>query len=176
MSWRLQTGQVALVLVDVQEKLLPAMEGSAGLERKLRILVQGLALLDVPIYVTEQYPKGLGRTVASVLGDVRPSGVFEKTAFSAGFLAREFKQKHLVVAGLETHICVRQTVYDLRRLEKEVVVVADAVGSRETEAKNIALAELQRDRVVLATVEGLLFELMETAEHPKFKAISALVK
>jgi isochorismate hydrolase len=176
MSWRLRPEQTGLVLVDVQEKLLPAMAEAALLEKQLGILVRGLALLEVPVYVTEQYPKGLGRTAGSVLGGVKPAGVFEKMSFSAGFLAKEFRPKHLIVAGLETHICVRQTVYDLRRQEKEVVVAADAVGSRDPASTRIALDELRMDHVVLATVEGLLFELMETAEHPKFKELSALVK
>lgn len=176
MSWRTQADQVELLVVDVQEKLLPAMPHADVLEKRLSQLVAGCVKLGIPVSFTEQYPKGLGKTVESLKKLSPSSPVFEKTRFSAGEFNERLTRKKIIVAGLETHICVRQTIYDLIMQRKTVVVVADACGSRFQENKDLALTEFAADKILLTSVEALLFELLGDAEHPQFKEISALVK
>lgn len=177
MSWRLAPDDCVLLVVDAQEKLLPAIHEHAALEKKLVQLVTGLGLLGVPVVFSEQYPKGLGKTVGSLAKLAPDAPVVEKTAFSAAEAVRpHLSRKHVLVAGMEAHICVRQTVYDLRRLDKKVTVIGDATGSRQTSDRDLALAEMRADEILIYGVEALLFELMADAAHPAFKKISELIK
>jgi isochorismate hydrolase len=99
-----------------------------------------------------------------------------KTLFSATEAGRSLGKKKVLVAGCEAHVCIRQTVYDLRLKEIQPVLVADAVGSRRDSDRQLALQEMRHDGIVVATTEAVLFELLEGAEHPKFKEIQALIK
>ena len=177
MSWRLSSGDTGLLIVDVQEKLVAAVQKPAGWVDRLEILVKGASLLGIPIVVTEQVPAKLGKTVPSILQAAgRGCKPIAKTEFSAAVQGKTLAKKRILVAGCETHVCIRQTVYDLRLKELTPIVVADAVGSREVADRELALAEMRADRVVISTVEAVLFEMLESSDHKCFKDIQALLK
>jgi len=175
MSWRLSQKETGLLVVDAQEKLVTAVHSPADWLQRLEILVQGARLLELPIVLTEQVPAKLGKTVGSVQ-KAAGSKAIAKTKFSAADEGRTLERKRVLVAGCETHVCVRQTVYDLRLKELTPVVVADAVGSREARDRDVALAEMRADGVVVSTVEAVLFEIMGSSEHPRFKEVQSLIK
>lgn len=166
--------RAALVVVDVQEGFRP-YESFAGVADACAKLVQAARILAVPLLVSEQYPKGLGHTAPEVgLEDER---AIEKSVFSAvradGFDLGGRDQA--VVCGIETHVCVSQTVHDLLDRGIEVHVPADAVGSRHAIDYERGLERLERAGAVVTTVEAALFELLERAGTPEFKAIQKLI-
>ena len=176
MSWRLKISETGLLVVDVQEKLVAAVKEPADWVGKVEILVKVAKWLEIPVAITEQVPAKLGKTLPAILqaaGKVTPSS---KSAFSAVEAGKALGKKRILVAGCEAHVCVRQTVYDLRQKEVQPVLVADAVGSRHEADRQLALQEMRQDGIVIASTEAVLFELLETAEHPKFKEIQGLVK
>ena len=176
-SWRLSSAETALLVVDVQEKLVAAVKEPSDWLARLEILVKGASLLGVPIVVTEQVPSKLGKTVPTVLEAAgRGCKPIAKSSFSAVEQGKVFSKRRILVAGCEAHVCIRQTVYDLRLKEFTPIVVADAIGSRRERDREIALAEMRADRVVVTTVEAVLFEMLETADHKCFKDIQALLK
>lgn len=166
--------QAALVVVDVQEGFRPyaSFAGVAGAVRKL---VEAARILGVPRLVSEQYPKGLGHTAPEVA--IEDERVIEKTVFSAaraeGFVLGGRSQA--IVCGIETHVCVSQTVHDLLESGVEVHVPADAVGSRHAIDYERGLERMERAGAVVTTVESALFELLERAGTPEFKAVQALI-
>ena len=177
MSWRLIAEDVGLLVVDVQEKLVEAITEPADWLARLGILVQGAHLLGLPIVLTEQVPSKLGKTVSAISKGLGTGAKpIAKSQFSAAEAARNLGRRRILVAGCEAHVCIRQTVYDLRLKEFTPVVVADAVGARQARDREIALAEMRADGVVITTVEAVLFEIMESSDHPKFKEIQALIK
>jgi nicotinamidase-related amidase len=166
--------RAALVVVDVQEGFRP-YESFAGVAAACGKLVQAARILDVPRIVSEQYPKGLGHTAPEVgLEGERP---IEKSVFSVaradGFDLGERDQA--LVCGIETHVCVSQTVHDLIDRGVEVYVPADAVGSRHEIDYERGLERLERAGAVVTTVEAALFELLERAGTPEFKAVQKLI-
>ena len=166
--------RTALVVVDVQEGFRP-YESFAGVAESCAKLVQAARILDVPLIVSEQYPKGLGHTSPEVgLEEETP---IEKSVFSAaradGFDLKGRNQA--VVCGIETHVCVSQTVLDLLEHGIEVQVPANAVGSRHVIDYERALERLERAGAVVTTVEAALFELLERAGTPEFKAVQKLI-
>ncbi len=173
-----------LVLVDVQEKLLPVMHNHEVLLRNLEILVEGALTLDIPIVWFEQYPKGLGRTVPSLRKLLEDKGIkpIEKMTFSGAphpefqAILEQYHHVHLLVAGIETHVCVYQTVRDLLDAEIDVEVVSDAVSSRVESNTELGLNKMIQLGANLTSVEMALFELLETAEDVDFKAISKLIR
>jgi nicotinamidase-related amidase len=182
---RLQRAESLLVIVDVQEKLLPVIHGADALVRNLERLIRGFHLLDIPIVVTEQYTKGLGPTVPELAAALRETAGYtpvEKSCFSAygcgEFLSamRLARRKQLIVAGIETHVCVYQTVKDLLAADYDVTVVADAVSSRSTENRDIALRRMTADGAKLSTTEMALFELLARSGTDEFRAIAKLVR
>ncbi len=176
MGWRIDKDQSAVLIVDVQEKLLPTMTGGEAILGPIITLVKGAHLLGVPVYFSEQYPKGLGKTLPRLMDGIKPAAVFEKTTFSAGQFAGEMDEKVIILAGLETHICLRQTAYDLKAEGKLVVIPADATASRRTENRDIALQELQTDQFLITSVEALLFEWVGDSQHQHFKEFSSIIK
>ena len=170
----LHRDRAALVVVDVQEGFRP-YESFAGVAASCAKLLAGVRILGVPALVSEQYPKGLGHS-APELG-LQDEPRIEKTVFSAvradGFDLHERDQA--VVCGIETHVCVSQTVHDLLARGVEVHVPADAVGSRHQIDYQRGLQRLERAGAVVGTVEGSLFELLERAGTPEFKAVQKLV-
>lgn len=178
MSARLDPERAALVVVDVQEGFRKAIPDFDRIAAATATLVRGAEAMDVPIVVTEQYPKGLGATVPEVAGAL-PAGVepLPKTVFSAasadgfGLAGRE----QAVVCGIETHVCVNQTVLELLDEGVEVHVVADAVGSRKEANRELGLAKAERAGAWLTSVETALFELLGEAGTDRFKAVQRLV-
>ncbi len=166
--------RTALVVVDVQEAFRPyaAFEGVA---RACAKLVQGARILGLPALVSEQYSKGLGHTAPEVGLD--GERVIEKSVFSAA-RAEGFDlggREQAVVCGIETHVCVSQTVHDLLERGVEVHVPADAVGSRHAVDYERGLERLERAGAVVSTVEAVLFELLERAGTPEFKQVQKLI-
>lgn len=166
--------QAALVVVDVQEAFRP-YPSFAPVAAQCAKLVQGARILDLPRVVSEQYPKGLGHTAPEVGLQGEPR--IEKSVFSAaraeGFDLHDRTQA--VVCGIETHVCVSQTVHDLLAEGIEVHVPADAVGSRHEIDYQRGLQRLERAGAVVTTVEAVLFELLERAGTPEFKAVQGLI-
>ncbi len=171
-----------IVMVDVQEKLFPHIHKNRELEKKMGILLQGAKTLGVPIMVNEQYKKGLGATVAPLQELIGAYQSFEKTTFScckndATFEAiKAMNKEFVVVFGVETHICVMQTVLDLNSKGYKTILVADCVGSRKEKDTEVAIQRMVQAGVVPTTYESFLFEILVNAKHEKFKEISKLVK
>ena len=182
----INTDDTVVVVVDMQEKILPVIENGAALIQSVQRFVEGARILSVPVYFTEQYPKGLGKTIDCLdIETTEASGsprVFEKTMFSfreSKTLLGELsncKAYNLVIVGIEAHICVLQSALDAVAEGYNVFVCADAVGARREHDRAIALRRLEASGVTLTTVESALFELCETASHPQFKNISKLLK
>ena len=170
----LRRDRAALVVVDVQEGFRP-YESFAGVAASCAKLLAAARVLDVPALISEQYPKGLGHSAPELGLEDEPR--IEKTVFSAvradGFDLHERDQ--VVVCGIEAHVCVSQTVHDLLDRGVEVHVPADAVGSRHRIDYDRGLERLERAGAVVGTVEGSLFELLERAGTPEFKAIQKLI-
>jgi nicotinamidase-related amidase len=176
---KLDRERAALVVVDVQEAFRKAVPSFADVADASATLVRGAAAMDVPIHVTEQYPKGLGETVPEV-ADHLPEGVapVDKVRFSAAE-AEGFDlggRDQALVCGIETHVCVNQTVLDLLDAGVEVHVAADAVGSRTEENRTLGLHKAERAGAVLTSVETALFELLRGSDAPEFKQVQELVK
>jgi nicotinamidase-related amidase len=175
--------KTALVVVDVQEAFRHAINDFSVIASRISMAVRGFLVLDLPIIITEQYPKGLGRTGEEILFSLPAEFEFiEKTAFSScgaeGFLARlkTNKIKQVVLCGLEAHICVNQTAHDLLANGYEVHVLTDCVSSRFGHDKQAGLAKMQESGVVSSSVEMALFELLCDAKHEHFKEIQDIVK
>jgi len=170
-----------LLIVDMQEKLLPVINDHEAVLANCLKLIKAAKILEVPATVTEQYPKGLGPTVSAIAE--RLPGRPEKIEFSclncldwnstASDPEGRFK---VVVAGIESHVCVLQTVLDLLSQGFRVFVAADAVGSRKPLDCEIALQRMASSGAVITTTESVLFEWCERAGTPEFKEISRLVR
>jgi nicotinamidase-related amidase len=178
---KLDRSRAALVVVDVQEAFRPAVVDFEQVARNVAILVRGARILELPTLVTEQYPKGLGRTVPEVSEHLEVDPL-EKTAFSAveadGFAGtlHEAKRDQVLLCGIETHVCVNQTAEDLIADGVEVHVAQDAVTSRTPENRALGLHKMERAGATATSVETALFELLRQAGTPEFKEIQALIK
>jgi nicotinamidase-related amidase len=176
---KLDSSRTALVVVDVQEAFRKAIPSFEQVAASSATLVQGAEAVGVPVAVTEQYPQGLGETVPEVAEHL-PEGTtpLAKVRFSAteaeGFDLAGRDQA--LVAGIETHVCVNQTVLDLLDRGVEVHVAADAVGSRTEANHELGLEKMEAAGAVITSVETALFELLGGSDHPAFKAVQALVK
>ena len=167
-----------LVAVDAQEAFRPAVRDFDRVAHNIGVLVQGAQALGVPVVVTEQYPKGLGRTVPEVAEHLNGTRPIEKSCFSAaaadGFETEGREQA--IVCGIETHVCVLQTVEDLLERGLEVHVVADAVTSRTDENRDIGLRRMEKDGATVTSTETALFELLGAAGSDEFKTVQRLIK
>jgi nicotinamidase-related amidase len=176
---KLDPERAALVVVDVQEAFRKALPDFDSVTAATGTLIEGANAVGIPIVVTEQYPKGLGHTVPEVAEHL-PDGAepIEKVRFSAaeadGFELRGRDQA--LVCGIETHVCVNQTVLDLLADGVETHVATDAVGSRTAENRELGLHKMERAGAVLTSVETALFELLGGSDAPEFKQVQALVK
>ena len=177
---QLLAAESALLVVDVQEKLTAKIPAADALVRNLAFLIDAARLLGVEVQATEQYPKGLGPTVAELLHRLpdRP----DKTAFSCcgvpGLVdgLRNRGVSRVVLAGIETHVCVLNTALDLLEAGFWVYLPVDAVASRFPIDHDVALRRLEGAGVILTTAETTAFEWTGTASHPRFKQVSALVQ
>ncbi|ODA66881.1 putative isochorismatase [Methyloligella halotolerans] len=175
-----------LLIVDMQERLLPAMSDADDVTKACERLVRGAQALDLPITVSEQYPKGLGPTAEPLRQTLGNSAtVMEKVEFSCFRNAairhrlEELRRKgrpQVVVAGIEAHICVLQTALDLAAQGFETFVAADAIGSRLDESRRLAMGRMLHADVSVVNAEMVLFEWVGKAGSPEFKEIQALVK
>jgi len=175
------TGQHgALLVVDVQDKLLERIIDRAAVVSNSVQLVKVAQLLHLPVWATEQYPQGLGPTTAAIAELIphRPA----KTTFHCCAVPQLLEQlygrqiRHVTLVGIEAHVCVAQTALELLGLGFAVQVPADAVGSRHTVDWEFALRRMEHAGVVVSTSEAVLFEWAERADRPEFKALSALIK
>lgn len=173
------------MVIDMQERLMPAMNDREFCEERALMLIRGLRILDIPLMITQQYTKGLGGSIPAVCEAAGTDEYFEKNAFSC---AREEKilaalksglragRENILVCGTEAHVCVLQTCIDLKSLGFQPVLVTDAIMSRKKEDKRIALQRAVQEGLLLTTAEAILFELMLDTGNPKFREISKLVK
>jgi nicotinamidase-related amidase len=178
----LSVENTALLVVDMQVKLTRTMTAKESLVINLQKLIAGMKVLGVPVIFTEQYPQGLGSTIpeiASLLNETKP---ITKMSFSCcgneDFLqkVKSLNRKQIIIAGIEAHVCVYQTVCDLLTMGYEVQAVADCVSSRTLENRAIALDKMRDNGAQITSVESVLFELLKTAESKLFKEISGIVK
>ena len=173
----------SLLLIDIQDRLLSAMSNPDQVIAKSQILLQAAETLGLPVTMSEQYPKGLGHTVAAL--KTNTATIFEKLSFSCwrdGALKTHFINLHetgrplVIVAGIEAHVCVMQTCIDLANAGFGVFAVADAMSSRKPESAALAFERMRDNDVQVVNTEMVVFELLERAGTPHFKSLSALIK
>ncbi|HEX5957739.1 MAG TPA: isochorismatase family protein [Hyphomicrobiaceae bacterium] len=167
-----------LLVVDFQSRLMPAIHEGERAVRNARRLIEMAGLIDIPCLFTEQNAKGLGPTI-----DALPIGhgrLVHKQFFDAcresGFLDQLPADGHIVVAGCEAHVCVQQTVLGLLEASRRTFVVRDAIGARQPESKETAVRRLERHGAEIVTTEMVIFEWLQTAEHPRFRQAIGLIK
>jgi len=171
----------ALIVIDVQEKLLPLIVDKEKIVKNIVKLIKFAKIMNIPTILTEQYPKGLGRTVEEVkrvLPDIHP---IEKTKFNC-FGSEEFKEQlsrggssTLIITGVETHVCISQTALDAAD-NFQVCVISDAVSSRTKENWQIGLERMRDNGATISSTEMLMYELLGDAKTKEFKECSALLK
>lgn len=167
-----------LVVIDVQERLLPLIQHNQSIAVNIRFLMDVAAIMQIPVVVTEQYPKGLGFTVELLRNHPVTVATIEKIRFSAAdeLLNTSVKANQVVLVGIESHICVQQTALELHRRGKQVFVAADCIGSRHSEDSLRAIDRLDRAGIVISTAESIAFEWCERAGTERFKTLSRLVR
>lgn len=168
----------ALVIVDIQPKFLAAIHESGRVLEHSHFLAQVAQILEIPVFATAQVPDRMGSNHESLLPTIARE--FPKTAFSAvgaeGFMEALGDRKQIVIVGIETHICVSQTAQHLLERGFQVVVCPDAVSSRTLERHKLGMERIRDAGVVPAHTEGVAYEWMKDATHPKFKEVLNLVK
>lgn len=169
-----------LIVIDVQERLLPSIPSHQLLVWNLVRLIEAARLFSVPVLATEQYPQGLGHTVEPLRSMVGATP--EKAMFSCRECAKSFTHwksqgiTQLVLTGIETHVCVQQTAFDLLNLGFEIFLVLDGVGSRFSLDRETAVRRMEDQGVTVTTAEAVMFEWCETSADPQFKALSQIVR
>lgn len=177
---RLDSDRSAVLVIDIQEKLAPAVPSAEDVVHFTAALLEAADLLGIPSAATLQYPKGLGGLV-DPLGDRFPDAE-DKLDFSAAVCRRDIDawtaagRDQILICGIETHICVLQTVLDLLEEGLQPVVVAEAVAARGGWEHELAIEQMRALGVTITSVESVLFQWLGTADHPHFKAISRIVK
>jgi nicotinamidase-related amidase len=171
-----------LLVVDVQERLLPAIHDAERILQRIEIMVRAAGMLGVPVMATEQYPRGLGRTAAA-LSELLPEAVrVEKIHFCAAaepeLMSRleAARRRQIVLCGTEAHVCVLQTALGLAAAGYDCAVVADAAGSRDPANRQAALDRLRAEGIAILTSEMVLFEWMARADTAEFRQILPLVR
>lgn len=171
-----------LVVIDIQGKLAQLMHEKEMIFENAQRIIKGAQILDVPVIVTEQNPKGLGPTIPEIAALFPQFHPLPKFSFSCcsdpGFsqALTELKRRQVLITGIEAHVCVYQTSLDLLALGYEVHVVADVVSSRTVENREVALQRMRDEGVSITSTEMALFELLKTAESPRFREVSRIVK
>ncbi|HSD63575.1 MAG TPA: hydrolase [Ignavibacteriaceae bacterium] len=172
----------ALLLIDIQEKILAVMDKPEQVVNNSLKLIKGFKILNIPIFYTEQYPKGLGNTSAILLKELEGLSAIQKMTFScsgAGNLFPRLKDNNavqVIVAGIESHVCVQQTVLDLLANGFQVNLAVDAVSSRSEFDYKIAIDRMRHHGAEITTTEAILFELLNICGTEEFKSISRIVK
>ena len=177
---RLTARDGALLVIDLQERLLGVMSDRYVVVHNAIRLIQGANVLRLPVFATEQYPKGLGPSIPEIAAMVphRPSKTLFHCAEAVGLTDALSGDsiKHITLTGIEAHVCVAQTALELLQLGYTVQIAADAVSSRHPIDRDFALRRLEHAGAVVSTTEAILFEWTERSDRPEFKAISQLVK
>jgi nicotinamidase-related amidase len=172
---------VVLLVVDLQERMLAAIEQAETFVEMSRRMIEAAKVLDVPTITTEQYPAGLGKTHQMIRDSLESAPVFEKTRFSCCVeevvnKLRELDRSQVILVGVEAHVCVQQTVLDLLRLGFTPYVCADGVASRRPIDAAAALERMRQAGAIITTTESVTFELLGDAGNPAFKQIHNIVK
>jgi nicotinamidase-related amidase len=179
----LDAKKTSLLIVDVQTRLLPAMAEPERIVSRCQILLKAAEALEIPITISEQYPKGLGHTVSELVAPT--AKIFEKFSFScwrdvemreAFIELHEHERPLMIVAGIEAHVCVLQSCIDIYNAGFGVFAVADAMGSRDPKSAELAYHRLRGAGIQVINTEMAVLELMEKAGTPMFKTLSALIK
>ncbi len=177
---RINQENCLFVMIDIQEKLIPVMKDAGELINNANILNKASSMLEIPLILTEQYPKGLGSTFSEIhIPDTAEK--FEKNCFSIfndqiSESISKSKKNLLVMYGIESHICLLQSALDAIERGYKVMCVVDAVSSRTERSKDIAIRRLESLGVEMVSTEMLLFEILKTTSHPKFRTVSKLIK
>ncbi len=178
----LQKENTALLIIDIQERILPVIFENERVVQNTLKLIKGFQVLNLPIYYTEQYPKGLGSTDKRIIEGLGEITSFTKMSFScygAGELFEEMTRKEIrnvVICGIESHVCVMQTVLDLLANDFSIYLAADAVSSRREFDYKFALNRMEKHGTEITLTESILFEMLEFCGTEEFKSISKLVK
>ncbi len=179
-KYKLNSDDAVLLLIDLQEKLLKVMDQSAKVIRYTSLLLNTAKQLQIPVIVSEQYPRGLGRTLEQICEHIPEHQLIEKTTFSCGeaLLSKiaDLKRNTVIVTGSETHVCVFQTVIDLLEKGYTVHVVRNAVCSRFKEDYQNGLELMKEAGAIITNAETVVFDLLKQSGTPDFKAISPLIK
>jgi nicotinamidase-related amidase len=171
-----------LLLVDVQDRLVPAMDDPATMLANCVLLLKSAARLGVPVLASEQYPQGLGATVAELRELLPPEATLPKTAFACGAdpqIASRISASgrgQVVVAGIEAHVCILQTALGLQAAGLDALVVADATTSRRPASKSVALDRLRDNGIEVVTAEMVMFEWLGRAATDEFRELSKLIR
>jgi nicotinamidase-related amidase len=179
---RILKERTAAIIIDVQERIFPVIWENEKLTKNLSTLIQGLKIMNVPVFITEQYVKGLGPTIEPVAFLLPTHQRIEKMSFSCCDEPRFLEglavsgKENVIIAGIESHVCVLQTALDLKRNGYNPVVVEDCVSSRKENDKHFAIERMRQEGAVITTVESLLFELLRYSGTEQFRGISRLVK
>ena len=179
---RLSRGRAVLLVVDVQEKFVPAVHAMDRVERNLRGLLRLCHRFEIPVLFTEQYPQGLGRTLPSLTSIYPSASPFEKTHFDAclepGFMERFrlLHRKQVMIAGIESHVCVQQTARALREHGYDLYAIADAISSRTPENLDIGLGLMRQSGIAITSTETVLMELLISSKDRLFKEVLEFLK
>lgn len=178
----LQKEKSALLIIDIQEKILNISFYKERVIENTIKLIKGCKAIGLPIFYTEQYPQGLGSTYEPIKNELKEAKEFQKMSFSCSGIEELFNElyinniEQIIVAGIETHVCVQQTVLDLLANRFQVNVAADAVSSRKEIDYETALNRMSLNGAEITTTEAILFELLEVCGTPVFKEVSKIVK
>jgi len=178
----LEIQKCCLVVVDVQGKLAQLMQGRQALFKNIQILIKAANILNIPILWCQQCPDSLGPTVPEIAQLLAGNEPINKSAFSCcgteqfNSKLNELARHQILLCGIETHVCIYQTAVDLLRKGFNVNVIADAVSSRASDNKQIAISRMTAEGANISCTEMALFELLRSADHPKFKQIATLIK
>ena len=178
---RIKAEDTFAIVIDYQEKILPAMSGQEELLRKSQILLGGLKALEVPMILTTQYAKGLGNNIPAITDAMGVTGAIDKNTFSvydneSVRQAIPHGKKNVILCGIEAHICVLQSLMDLQAAGYQTILVADCVASRSDRDLAFAYERAKQEGAIITSAEAILYELAGSSKHPAFKTISALVK
>jgi nicotinamidase-related amidase len=177
----LDRNKSALLIIDVQERILGVMYNKDFFLENIIKLIKGIKVLNIPIFLTEQYPKGLGETISEIKSELENSAI-QKMSFScfgAESLFQELINKNItqvILCGIESHVCVQQTALDLIENGFQVNLAADAVTSRKISDYQIAIERMRSSGVEITSTESILFELLNVCGTEEFKSVSKIVK
>ncbi len=182
-NFTLDRSKTGLLVIDVQESLFPLVDHSCEVYKKICQVIKGFNILNIPMWVSEQYPEGLGPTLEGIQSILAENATYiGKTSFSC-LKDEVFKQvilsskvEYWVLIGIEAHVCILQTAKDILKTGQKVTVINDAISSRSIYDFSTAIAEMRDMGVRVTSAETVLFELLENSKAPEFKSISNLIK